>query len=364
MNIRILDKYILKEMLGPFVFGVCAFTSIFIAGGVLFRLVNLITLFGASYASIGKLFFLSLPEFINYTFPMSVLLASLLTFGRLSASSEITAIKCGGVSFYRMSAPVFGMALCISVFSMFFAEKIVPAAKAAYNNVLYYEVQRNVKPRSQNHIVIKDTSGAAIERLTYARRFEEADGIMYDVIVEEFKDNSLIHLQNAEKATWREGAWLMENGVVYDLSAGGGLSRSARFREQLLPVKLTPRQVNGEQKEPAEMSIGELRERVRVLDRQYAPTERYRMEMYQRFTIPLASVIFALIGTPLGLQPQRSSSSIGLGLSIIIIFVYYAVMTLTLTLGKNGGMPPLLAAVTPDALGLLAGLLLIRKFGA
>jgi lipopolysaccharide export system permease protein len=111
------------------------------------------------------------------------------------------------------------------------------------------------------------------------------------------------------------------------------------------------------------MSIKELRERVRLLDRQYAPTADYRMEMYQRFTIPLASVIFALIGTPLGLQPQRSSSSIGLGLSIIVIFIYYAVMTLTLTLGKNGGMPPLLAAVTPDALGLLAGAGLIRKFG-
>ena len=47
---RILDKYILMELLGPFVFGVCAFTSIFIAGGLLFRLVNLITVFDASYA--------------------------------------------------------------------------------------------------------------------------------------------------------------------------------------------------------------------------------------------------------------------------------------------------------------------------
>jgi lipopolysaccharide export system permease protein len=350
-------------MLGPFIFGVCAFTSIFIAGGVLFRLVNFITLFGASYAAVAKLFFLSLPEFVNYTFPMSVLLASLLTFGRMSASSEITAIKCGGVSFYRMVAPVFGLAFCVSLFSMVFAEKVVPAAKIAYNNVLHYEVQRNAKPRSQNHIVIKDTSGASIERLTYARQFDEEQGIMYGVIVEEFKDNNLVHVQNAEKATWQQGAWLMENGVVYDLSVGAGLSRSARFKEQLLPVKISPRQVNSEQKDPGEMSISELRERVRMLDRQYAPTARYQMEMYQRFTIPLASVIFALIGTPLGLQPQRSSSSIGLGLSIIVIFIYYAVMTLTLTLGKSGGLPPLLAAVIPDALGLLAGVGLIRKFG-
>jgi lipopolysaccharide export system permease protein len=118
-----------------------------------------------------------------------------------------------------------------------------------------------------------------------------------------------------------------------------------------------------EQKEPNEMSIKELREHIRVLERQYVSTAKYSMEMYQRFTIPLASVVFALIGTPLGLQPQRSSSSIGLGLSIIIIFIYYAVMTLTMTLGKNDSMSPLLAALLPDILGFIVGMYLIRKFG-
>jgi lipopolysaccharide export system permease protein len=155
----------------------------------------------------------------------------------------------------------------------------------------------------------------------------------------------------------------MENGVIYELGQEEGVKRSARFTEQLLPVKMTPWQIGREQKEPNEMSIRELREHIRILEHQYVATGKYRMEIYQRFTIPLASVIFALIGTPLGLQPQRSSSSIGLGLSIIIIFIYYAIMTLTMTLGKSDSMSPLAAAVIPDALGLAAGVALIRRSG-
>lgn len=83
--------------------------------------------------------------------------------------------------------------------------------------------------------------------------------------------------------------------------------------------------------------------------------------MYQRFTIPIASFVFALVGAPLGLQKQRSSSSIGFGLSVIIIFVYYGVMTFTGALGKGGALPPLVAAAIPDTLGIIAGLWLNWK---
>ncbi len=359
---RILDKYILKELIGPFLFGICAFSSIFIASGVLFSLVNLITKFSPPMLTIVKLFFLSLPEFVNYTFPMAMLLASLLSFGRLSGSSEITAMKCGGISFYRMTLPVLIFAFFVSIFSMIFAEKIVPASKLLYSQILYQDVMKNTKPRSQEHIVIKDVSGGEIERLTYARRFEEKDGIMYGVTIEEFKNDKLLHVQNAEKAVWQKDSWLLETGIVYDLTGDDGISRSAQFKQQILPLKLDPRQISRDQKDPSEMSIKELKQQIQFLQHQYAPVSRLQMEVYQRFTIPLASLVFALIGTPLGLQPQRSSSSIGLGLSIIIIFVYYAVMTLTMTLGKNGSMPPLIAAATPDVLGLFVGMLLIKKF--
>ena len=117
MHLRLLDKYVLKELLYPFVFGVASFSSIFIASSLLFKIVQYMTTYGASTSSVAKLFLYSMPEIINYTFPMSVLLATLMAFGKLSSNSEIVAMKSGGVSYYRIVAPVVAVGFIISMFS-------------------------------------------------------------------------------------------------------------------------------------------------------------------------------------------------------------------------------------------------------
>jgi lipopolysaccharide export system permease protein len=85
------------------------------------------------------------------------------------------------------------------------------------------------------------------------------------------------------------------------------------------------------------------------------------MEMYARFSIPLASFFFALIGAPLGVQSQRTGASMGLGVSVVIIFIYYSVMTFMTGLGRGGAIPPLLAAIIPNVLCCVLGGWLIWK---
>lgn len=358
---RILDKYILKELLGPFIFGVAAFSSIFIGGGTLYRIAQYITNYGASVELVIKLFVFSLPEIIVLTFPMSMLLASLMAFGRLSSSSEIIAMKSGGISFYRLTAPVFATALVVSLFSTVFSEKVVPQSKAAYNHIVRYEIEKNTKPPSQDHIIIKDVSEGKLERLTYARRFEEADSTMYGISIQEFSDDRLARVQNAEKAIWQGSQWIMQNGVIYDLTTEGKVQRSLQFEQQIMPVEKNPQTISKAQKKAEEMSIGELKEYIATLNSEFIPAGKYETELHRRITIPMASLVFAMIGSPLGLQPHRSSSSIGLGLSIIIIFMYYIVMTVFSALGQGGAVNPMLAAWIPNLAGIIAGIILIRK---
>ena len=85
------------------------------------------------------------------------------------------------------------------------------------------------------------------------------------------------------------------------------------------------------------------------------------MEVYRRFSLPMASFVFALVGAPLGVQKQRSSSSIGFGLSVVIIFVYYAIMTFLEALGKGHMLPPFWAVWLPNFIALAMGCLLIRR---
>ena len=358
---RILDRYILKELLGPFVFGVAAFSSIFIGGGTLYRIAQYITQYGAGIDVVVKLFVYSLPEIVVLTFPMSMLLASLMSFGRLSSSSEIIAMKSGGISFYRLTAPVFIAAFVVSLSSMVFSEKVVPQSKAAYNNLVRNEIEKNTKPRSQEHIVLKEVDKGNLERLTYARKFEETDNAMYGITIQEFDNNKLVGIQNAEKAVWQGNQWIMQSGIIYDLSTDGKVQRTMQFDKQIMPVNKNPKDISQAQKKAEEMTISELKQYVETLKSEFVKAGKYETELYQRFTIPMASFVFAMIGAPLGLQPHRTSSSIGLGLSIIIIFAYYIVMTVCSALGQGGAIHPMIASWIPNFLGIIAGIILIRK---
>jgi lipopolysaccharide export system permease protein len=90
-------------------------------------------------------------------------------------------------------------------------------------------------------------------------------------------------------------------------------------------------------------------------------TGTYEVELHQRVAIPMASLVFALIGTPLGLSPHRSSSSTGLGFSIVIIFIYYIIMAVSTALGQGGAIPAVLAAWLPNIIGIIAGVYLVRR---
>ena len=105
MRLRILDKYIFREVFMTFVFGICAFSAVFIGSGTLFRIAQYITDYGASLQAVIKIFIFGLPGVVMWTFPMSMLLATLLTFGRLSSNSEITAMKSCGISFPVLPCP-------------------------------------------------------------------------------------------------------------------------------------------------------------------------------------------------------------------------------------------------------------------
>ncbi|OAM92748.1 lipopolysaccharide export system permease protein [Pelosinus fermentans] len=358
---RILDKYIIKELLGPFIFGIASFSSVFIGTSTLMKIAQYVTQYGASLNSVVKLFIYSLPAIVVLTFPMSMLLAALLAFGRLSGSSEITAMRSGGISFYRLSAPVFVIAFFVSIFAVFFSEMVVPQSNSAYNYVVRYEIQKNTAPKSQEHIIIKDVKGDILERLTYARKFEEETNTMYAVSMQEFDNGTLVRVENAEKAVWQDNRWIMINGVIHDLTAEGNLERTMHFEQQIMPMAKAPTAISREQKKPDEMTIKELKQHIKILEREYVNAKKYEMELQQRLAIPVASFVFALIGTPLGLQPNRSSSSIGLGISIIIIFVYYAIMTVFTALGQGGALPVVLAAWIPNIVGIIAGALLVRK---
>lgn len=358
---RILDKYILREFISPFLFGVCAFTAVFIGTGTLYRIANLINQYGASAWAAFRILVLAMPSIIVVTFPMSVLLGSLMAFGRLSSSSELIVMRSGGQNFARLAMPIFVVAFFISIGTTVFNEYVVPKANNAYNTIINEEVKHNVAPETQDHIILKNVKGSDISSLMYARQYNSETKMLRDLTVQEFENDTLIRVEKAAWADWNGTKWVMHDGIIYDLSGGEGVERSMTFDHQALPIAQRPDRIHASQKDPDEMTIRELREQIKILEENAVNTNKMQVEMYNRFALPLASLVCAIVGAPLGMQKQRGSSSIGFGISVVVIFIYYTIMTLGNALGNGGRIPPYLAAFLPDIVCGITGIILVYR---
>ena len=152
----------------------------------------------------------------------------------------------------------------------------------------------------------------------------------------------------------------MYQGVIYEISNGKS-EHTMRFDKQTLPINAGPARIVREQKKPEELTMRELRQQIEIMHGQFVDTKKLETELYQRITIPMASLVFALIGVPLGLQPNRSSSSKGFGISLVIIFIYYVLMTVAGAIAQSGALNPAYAVWIPNVVGILVGVYLLRQ---
>lgn len=359
---KLLDRYILTELGAPFAFGVGAFTGILTASTVLFELVSLMVSHGLAFGLVLEILALRLPEMIFYTFPMSMLLATLLAFGRLSGDGEITAFKAAGVSLYRILAPVLAIAVAVSALTIALDETVVPAASWQAKNLLYEALHQRRMPVSRDHVFYHEMQGDTLKRLFYARHFDGRR--MDDVVVQEFEANKLVRIVQAKAAVPADHGWLFEQGTIYQIDDSGQIRYTVGFAKQRIVLGQALLALGRENRTPIEMDARELAEHIRQLESTGltgSDLNALKVQWHQKFAVPFASLVFALVGAPMGLRPQRTSGSLGLGLSVLVIFVYYVLMFVGMALGQTGTLSPLLGAWLPDVIaGAIGAGLVVR----
>ena len=132
---KLLDKYLIKEIFIPFLFGIAAFTFILAGSTVLFPMIGEATKYGIPIKDLIQIIVYKLPVIIAYSFPMSTLLATIMAFSRLSSDLEILAFRACGISFFRLIIPIICMGFIISLITIIFNESIVPKAANSYQNL-------------------------------------------------------------------------------------------------------------------------------------------------------------------------------------------------------------------------------------
>jgi lipopolysaccharide export system permease protein len=357
--VKILDRYMLQELVGPFLFGLAAFTLLFVAGNLL-NIARLVSEEHASVFAAAKYFVYTLPSTLVLTFPMSMLLAVLLAMSRLSGESELTAIRAGGVSLYRIAAPFVAVGLAASLVGFLFQEYVVPFASSKANDILHTEIQSGGTGALANQTV-STMLGNGDQQVTFAQGFDPATDQLQGTTVEVFRAGYPISLLFAPRATFSGDRWEFQDAVLYGLQPP--CCKVSDYPVLEIDIGADPSQIVEQTKSPEDMSRSEisqlLRSGVKNADR-----SRYallKVTFDSKLARPFAALVFTMLAMPLGVRPQRSSSGAGFGISILIVFAFYVVSTICLAVGRSNPNVSLLMAWLPNVIFCGAALWLLRE---
>ncbi len=369
----IMDRYIATELFAPFLFGVGAFSSVGVAIGSLFELMRKVTEAGLPLPIAAKVFFLQMPYFIVYAFPMAVLLATFITYGRLSSDSELVALRSCGLSIYRLVLPAILLSFVVTGITFAFNERIVPAANYEAALTLDRALKKKEPSFQQSNIVypeyrqVKQPDGGEAEilvRLFYADQFDGQQ--MRGLTVVDRSQGGLNQIVVAQTAVWNsaQNTWDFFNGTIYLVAADSSYRDIVRFEHQQLHLPRAPLDLAEQQsRDYNQMNIAQALKQLEIVrvSRDEQKIRKLLIRIQQKIAIPFACVVFCLVGAVLGTRPQRTSKSTGFGISVLVILAYYLLMSLGDALGLSGILLPWMAAWLPNMFGFGAGgWLLIR----
>lgn len=368
----IMDRYLASELLPTFLFGVGAFSSIGVTIDAVFELVRKVVESGLPANIAIQVFLLKLPNFIVLAFPMSTLLATLMTYSRLSSESELIALRGCGVSVYRMVLTAVMLSLVVTGMTFVFNEHIAPAANYQATLTLEQAIrsdkptlkQQNIFYPEYREIVESDGSkNKILTRLFYADQFDGKR--MKGLTIIDRSAEGLNQIVVAESAQWNgsQGLWDFYNGTIYLVAPDRSYRNILRFEQQQLKLPRTPLSLAEKNRDYNEMNIAEALEQLTVErirgDRQ--KIRKLEVRIQQKFALPFVCVVFGLVGAAMGTIPQRTGRGTSFGISVLVIFSYYLLGFITGALGQAGILSPFVGAWLPNFIFLGIGTFLLMR---
>lgn len=358
---RILTRYILREVSSHAAIGVAIFTFVLFTRD-LGRILELVVRASAPLPSVAEIFFYTVPLALTYTIPMSVLVGILIGLSRLAADSEITAMRASGMGVWS-----FGRILAIFVAAAWLAALANSLYLAPWSLASLGRLEDQLKGSQVSFEVQPRVFYEGFPKLVlYVQDVHSAQGgaIWNGVFLADITDPS-----NPRITLAREGILVPEGQDRLQLHLTDGSSHDtdptqpdryqiSTFRETDIPIELASSENKADEQIPYK-AIGTriLPEKARGVDS--ATARLYMIEYHNRFALPTACLVLAMVGIPLGLSSKKSGKSGGFVLTIALVFVYYFVSLIGVSLAKQGRISPFWGAWLANIVFFAAGLFLL-----
>ena len=375
-NIPIIDRWLFGQLVPPLLFSISAFTVVSLSVGVMFDLIRKIVEFGLPITLAIQVMVFKLPGFLVLSFPMSVLLSTLLAYGKMSANSEILAARSLGIKTSRLVIPAIVLSIFMTGLTFYFNNSLVPLTNKYSETLLRDGLGKSVSIERGHDIFFKGygsytdpTTNEATERNTYLNQIFFSriveDNVMKNVTVIDFSVLGYKQILSAEQGIFdnKESAWVFTNGKLITLDKSGKTT-TIGFNKYLYPLGDGPLRVSKIPDDANKMTLTQALKAKKLYEETGDAREARKMSVriQEKFTLPFACLVFGLIGSSLGSkQNLRTSKSQGFGLSVILILFYYVLSFLSSSLGVKGILTPIIAAWLPVLISFFVGIYLLKK---
>ncbi len=345
---RVLDRYVLREFLRNFLVSLLFFTVLLLV--VRFsekELGKFVSKHMSVSSSLLSLFF-QIPRFIIQCAPPSVLFATFFSLGRMAQNNEITAMKAGGVSLYRVFQPVFIAALLIALLMIIFNDQVVTRA-----NERDTDIKKSYSRASgvATHVVF----GSSGDRVFYIYLMYLNNQRMQNVTMYEFdEDNNVKRETFATKASWAGETWHLEDGIVRTFNNSGWEESLYESKEIIVPED--PKIMVKGTRDLKEMPYAELSKLIKYKKSAGRTVRKDIVALHHKISFPFACFIMALLGAPLFVMFGKSGMAVGFLFTMFISFLYWSMAIAVFeAFGSNGKLPPTLSCWVANILFLVVG---------
>ena len=362
LRAKIIDGYVAREILGPFGLGVLLLTFALVTARLL-KLTEMVVNHGVTLGVVASLIGFIMPAFLELTFPMAVLLGVLMGFGRMSGDRELIAARACGISLYRLAMPVMGVALAVYALSSWLAFSVRPWANRHLEERLFDLTQTTTGAGLKEKVFNRDFPGLVV----YVDTVSPADSTLHGVMISDARNpaqqNTIIARRGimipdeaSKSITLR-----LFDGSLFGVEASGNSSHVTSFRTYDLNVHPEEGLELG-RRSPDEMSYTRLRQTIVTARSAGHPDYEAETELASKYTVPFTTLLFALMGVPLGLKPARGGQSERFGVAIALFFLYYSLMRAGEALAERARLNAFFAMSIPDLIfALLAVWLFLRS---
>lgn len=356
--LKLTDRYVLAELLKPFLAGVVAFMIIMVSN-TLYIFMELIIKSNVDTQTVLKMLLYSLPAIVVVTLPVAYMFATLLALGRLGRDSEIIALRACGVSLSRVISPVIIMSLVISGLGFWMQEQVVPWA-----NRQTVEILKNMMRREPIQNLKDKTFLNFDKRYFYVKEIDRNINLLKELYILDQSRSELPQIIAAQRATREQTKWVLRRGVLHKLDGLGWIDHEIRFKRMEIEMDVKPEMVFADQLDVRSVASGEARKLIEKKKAQGQDVRQDEMDYHTKFSLPLATFFTILLAAPIGIMFSKMGNYFGVAISIALVFVWYVTYSIFTSLGKAGTVDPVLAAwIQNIAFGGVGILMLLQLSG-